>query len=255
MTTFQAQLLALSLVTGCAIDGDLASTEQKVVGEAILLPHSGTGQNREVMSTFDPLVVTVLDTDGHPLAGIDVSFTAPTSGPSSSFRFGGITQTDSEGRAELRPYANQWAGTYTVWASADGSAPMPFMLTNSAASPAQLVAVLGMNQLGMRGMPFAEPLTVQVLDNYGNAVEGAPVTFVAPTHGPSTYMIDDTSVTDNEGHASVFAYAGDITGTYTVVANVPGAPATQFVLSNTEMPAGNPRATDIAEMAMHELTP
>jgi hypothetical protein len=255
MTTFKAQLLALSLVTGCAVDGDLASTEQKVAGEAILLPHSGTGQNREVMSTFDPLVVTVFDTEGNPLAGIEVSFTAPTSGASSSFRFGGIAETDSEGRAELRPYANQWAGTYTVWASADGAAPMPFMLTNGAASPAQLVAVLGMNQIGMQGMPFAQPLTVQVLDNYGNTVEGAPVTFTAPSHGPSTHMIDDTSVTDNEGHASVFAYAGDIAGVYAVVANVPGAPSTQFVLMNTEMPTGNPRATDVLEMSMNELTP
>lgn len=256
MTNFQAPLvLALSLVTGCAVDGDLASTEQKVASEAVLLPHSGTGQNREVMSTFDPLVVTLYDTDGNPLAGAEVAFTAPTAGASSTFRFGNIVQTDDEGRAEMRPYANQWAGTYTVWASADGAAPMPFTLTNGAASPAQLVGILGMNQIRTAGQMFEHPLTVEVRDNYGNAVPNTPVYFVPPSNGPTTHMMDDTSITDDEGRASAFAVAGEMPGTYAVLARVTGAPSIPFVLSNMEMPSGNPRATDVLEISKHDLIP
>ncbi|MDQ3337108.1 MAG: Ig-like domain-containing protein [Myxococcota bacterium] len=257
MTTIKAQLLiAFSLVTGaCAVDADLASTEHHVVGQKILLPDSGTGQNREVMSTFDPLVVSLYDTYGNPLANTQITFTAPASGPSSTFRFGGHAKTDSEGHAELRPYANQWAGTYTVWASADGAEPMPFVLTNGAASPAMLVPILGTNQLRTIGQAFELPLTVEVRDNYGNVVEGAPVEFVAPASGATTHMMNSAAITDDEGRASTFAVAGNMPGTYTVLAKVTGAPSIPFVLSNTEMPTGNPRATDLADMATHELTP
>jgi hypothetical protein len=253
--TIKAQLLiALSLTSACAVDADLASTEHHVAGQMILLPHSGTGQNREVMSTFDPLVVSLYDTFGNPMVGMQIAFTSPSSGPSSEFRFGGIAETDGEGRAELRPYANQWAGTYTVWASVDGADPMPFVLTNAAASPAQILPILGTNQLRPMGMAFEQPLTVEVHDNYGNVVEGAAVEFVAPTSGATTYMMDDSSITDDDGRASTFAIAGDILGTYTVLATVTGAPSIPFVLSNLETPAGNPRATDIAKKAMNEIT-
>jgi hypothetical protein len=244
MMNFQAQLvLALSLVAGCAVDADLASTEHHVAGQLILLPDSGTGQNREVMSTFDPLVVSLYDTYGNPMSDVQVTFTAPASGPSSTFRFGGQAHTDSEGRAELRPYANQWAGTYTVWASTDGAEPMPFVLTNGAASPAMILPILGTNQFRPMGMAFEHPLTVEVRDNYGNLVEGAPVEFVAPASGATSQMMDSTTVTDDEGRASTFAVAGNTMGTYTVLAKVTGAPSIPFILTNMEMPVGNPRAT------------
>ncbi|MNC99021.1 hypothetical protein D3C83_171670 [compost metagenome] len=80
------------------------------------------------------------------------------------------------------------------------------------------------------------------------------MTFVAPTNGPTTHMMDSTTVTDDDGRARVIAVAGEMAGTYAVTANVPGAPATTPVLANTELPTGNPRATDIADMAMNEIT-
>lgn len=254
--TSQAQLLiALSLTTGaCAIDADLESVEQHAASSSVLLPEDGTGQNREVMSSFDPLVVTLFDKHGAPIVGAPVSFTGPTTGPSASFRFGGVAETDDEGRAELRPYANQLAGTYTVWVQAQGANSMPFVLTNAAASPAKLLPVLGTDQVSAIGLPFQYPLTIEVRDNYGNRVEDAPVEFVAPMTGATTRMLDDgRAITDDEGRASVFAYAGDTSGTYTVLAKVTGAPSIPFVLSNA-VTTGDQRATDLGKKATNELT-
>ena len=117
-----------------------------------------------MLSSFDPLVVFVYDTLGNPVDGATIHFSAPLNGAAATFRFGGNVETDLDSRAELRPYANQIAGTYTVWASTDGADPMPFVLTNSAAPPAVILPILGTNQTTSMGMPFPQPLTVEVHD-------------------------------------------------------------------------------------------
>jgi hypothetical protein len=121
-----------------------------------------------------------------------------------------------------------------VWAHADGADPMPFVLTNAAAGPAHIVPVIGTVQARPMGMMFADPLTVQVQDNYGNLVPNAPVHFVAPMSGATTSMSDNGStVTNEDGLAAVFAMAGSVEGTYQVQAQVNGAAAATFTLSNT----------------------
>ena len=255
MTTATKQaMIALLLAGGCAVEAETTSTAHNLSARPILLPDAGTGQNREVLSTFDPLVVFVYDTFGNPVDGATVHFSAPLSGATSTFRFDGNTETDLDGRAELRPYANQLAGTYTVWASTDGADPMPFVLTNSAAPPAVILPILGTNQTTSMGMPFPQPLTVEVHDNYGNVVEGAPVEFVAPTMQPTMRMENGHTVTDDEGRASVFAFGGDMIGTYTVMARVAGAPQVPFVLTNSQSPAPNGPIGHIAETKV-EMTP
>lgn len=240
MTATKQMFIALLLAGGCAVDADTSSTAHELGAHPILLPDTGTGQNREVLSSFDPLVVFLYDTYGNPVDGATVHFSAPLAGATSTFRFDGNTETDAEGRAELRPYANQIAGTYVVWASTDGADPMPFVLTNSAAPPALILPILGSDQSTSMGMPFPQPLTVEVRDNYGNVVEGAPVEFVAPTTQPTMRMDDGHTITDDEGRASVFAFAGEMMGTYTVMARVAGAPQIPFVLTNSGPVLGTP---------------
>jgi len=246
-TATKQVFIALLLAGGCAVDAETTTTAHNLGARPILLPDAGTGQNREVLSTFDPLVVFVYDTYGNPVDGATVHFSAPLAGASATFRFDGNTETDLEGRAELRPYANQIAGTYVVWASTDGADPMPFVLSNSAAPPAVILPVIGTNQTTSMGMPFPQPLTVEVHDNYGNLVEGAPVEFVAPAQQPSTRMEDNHTVTDDEGRASVFAFAGDMIGTYTVMARVAGAPQIPFVLTNSGPSTGTPELGHMAD--------
>lgn len=228
-----AKLVALFLATGCAVDADTESVAQASDGSAYLLPECGTGQRRAVTSSFEPLAVTLTDANGAPITNAAVVFTAPTSGASAVLEAGGITQTDNNGRAEIRAAATSAAGTYTVWAHADGAAPMPFVLTNVPGAPARLTAVLGTNQTRKTGMPFAQPLTVEVHDRWGNAIEGATVEYVAPFDGPTTRMNASTAVTDNAGRAAVLATAGDLVGSYTVVARIADADTATFALANT----------------------
>jgi hypothetical protein len=84
------------------------------------------------------LQVTVKDGSNNPVSGATVTFTAPGSGPSTSFS-GSLTAnglTDSSGVATALPLtANSPAGGYTVTASVTGAAtPASFSLTNTAAA-------------------------------------------------------------------------------------------------------------------------
>ena len=260
MKTHTNMILALSLlVGGCALETDTDEVDtiaQETGTSPILLAQTGTGQDREVMSSFDLLAVTLTDTNGNALANRVITFTSPMAGPSAWFRFGGSVETDAKGRAEIRPYANSISGTYTVWAHADGATATPFVLTNMAAAPALMVPILGTNQAGKTGMPFPYPLTVEVRDNFGNVVEGAPVQFIAPTHGPTTHMTEGgNSVTDDEGRAAVFATAGDMIGSYTVTAKVPGAPSVTFSLANTGEQRFFPNILNVEHLPTFELVP
>jgi hypothetical protein len=110
---------------------------------------------------------------------------------------------------------------------------MPFVLTNTAAAPAMVHPVAGDGQWRLVGMPFSQPLTVEVRDEFGNRVTDAPVVFEAPMSGPTMEMMTDAStLTDDEGRAAVFVRAGIVPGTYIVTAHVTGAPSAQFRLSN-----------------------
>ncbi|MDQ3299584.1 MAG: Ig-like domain-containing protein, partial [Myxococcota bacterium] len=108
-----------------------------------------------------------------------------------------------------------------------------FVLRNQAAAPAIMLPVIGTNQARPLGELFPHALTVAVYDSYGNAVENAPVVFEAPTTGATTDMTNPSTITNEDGHASVVATAGRIAGTYTVNARVKGAPSIPFVLKNT----------------------
>lgn len=229
-------LVAIALAAGagaCVTDAATTAVDQELAGSPILLPWSGTGQDRAVMDTFEPLVVELHDTYGQPIAHTNVWFSAPATGASAWLALGGLVQTDTTGRASIIARANATAGTYVVYAEVDGADPIPFVLTNLAGPPALATPVAGTGQRYLVGLPFPAPLELAVTDSYGNAVAGTTVQFVAPTAGATTSMTSEGLViTDAGGHARVTATAGTIAGTYTVSAHVAGAPPVPFVLTN-----------------------
>jgi len=91
---------------------------------------SGTPKSTNINTPFtDPLVVEVRDIAGNPLAGYDVTFTAPGAGASAQLTL--PAQTDGAGRTQVSAQANAVAGTYAVVATAFGaSTNAVFMLTN-----------------------------------------------------------------------------------------------------------------------------
>lgn len=101
-----------------------------------ITPVGGAVQSAMVGTAFAaPLAATVIGTNGQPVAGAMVTFTAPGAEPTGSFPGGAATVTvtaDAGGVATSPPFAaGQQAGSYAVLASANGAAQAAsFTLTN-----------------------------------------------------------------------------------------------------------------------------
>ena len=212
---------------------------------ATITATSGTPQTATVGSAFAaPLVATVLDSGSHPVSGVLVTFTAPSSGASATFA--GATNiatatTNASGMATSPILtANATTGAYTVTASVAGvSTPANFSLTNAAAVPATITATSGTPQSAPIHTAFAAPLVATVLDSASHPVSGAVVTFTAPVSGASgtfagTNTNTATATTNASGAATSPVFTANGTaGSYTVTASVPGVstPA-NFSLTN-----------------------
>jgi ELWxxDGT repeat protein len=193
----------------------------------------GNNQNTTVNTAFaNPLQVEVLDQFNEGMAGVTVSFAAPASGASATLSSSTAT-TGSNGQAQVTATANTIAGTYTVTASVN-SLTASFTLTNNPAAPAALQIVSGNNQNTTVNTAFANPLVVQLVDQYGNAVSqsGVSVTFTAPSSGASATLSSSTVNTDANGQAQVTATANTIAGSYQVQVTSGSLTGVQFSLTN-----------------------
>ncbi|QBB69241.1 hypothetical protein ELE36_01960 [Pseudolysobacter antarcticus] len=99
---------------------------------------SGTPQSALANAAFpSPLVAVVTDSDGNPVSGVPVTFSAPNSGASGTFPGASLTaiaNTNGIGVASSPVFtANATLGTYVVTASISGpAAPVSYNLSNVA---------------------------------------------------------------------------------------------------------------------------
>jgi hypothetical protein len=146
----------------------------------------GTPQTAQLDAAFaEPLQVALVNTNGCPVtavAGTPVTFQAPASGPSATFKASGsdtlTVGAGSQGSAQAGPLtANDTPGSYAITAtSAYGS--VSFSLTNTAAGlPTSITPTTPASQAALVKTRYAEPLAVRVTDANGTPVVGAPVTF------------------------------------------------------------------------------
>ena len=114
-----------------------------------------------------------------------------------------------------------------------GSASPTVSQVVGAGTPTALAVVSGSAQDAAVATGFATSLAVQVLDAYGNAVPGVPVTFTAPAAGASCALSAVTLPTDASGQATVEASANTTAGAYQVTASAAGvALPVAFALTN-----------------------
>lgn len=202
---------------------------------------SGGGQNATAGSPFSsPVGLNVMDQYGNLVSGVQVTFTPPSTGASSTFSPNPAT-TDANGEISVTATANTIAGTYDVEVSVSGvSPPTTFQLTNTAGPAAQLGNASGGGQGAEVGNPFTNPVGLQVQDQYGNGVSGISVTFSAPSTGASSAFTPNPATSDANGMVSVVAEANTIAGTYDVDASVSGiATPITFELTNNAGPAAS----------------
>ncbi|ANB18646.1 S8 family serine peptidase [Dokdonella koreensis] len=118
---------------------------------ATLSALGGSGQSAALNAAFPvPLSVQVLNSQGQPLAGANVDFTAPATGASTALSQARVT-TDANGYAAVQAVANASAGTYAVTASVSGVTPAQFVLTNLAASTDLAIEVRSLRGYAQRG--------------------------------------------------------------------------------------------------------
>ena len=91
-----------------------------------------------------------------------------------------------------------------------------------AAAAEVLAIVAGRGQTAMVGSAFAQKLTVQVSDRFGNPVAGEPVTFAVPSAGAGGVLDNTLVLTDAAGQATATVQANDIAGSYEAIASVAG---------------------------------
>lgn len=185
-----------------------------------------------------PLTARVTDRLGNPVAGIPITFTAPTDGPSADLTVVGNGLSDATGRTSVMAMANLTAGGFQVVATSTAipSVSASFLLTNTEDAPGTLTATAGGGQSVAVATAFANRLEVLVVDRFNNPVPNASVTFRAPPSTQATATFDNAgvAVTGTNGRASIRALAGQIVGTYVVTAEVNGAATTaSFQLTNT----------------------
>ena len=207
---------------------------------------SGSPQSATVATAFaNALVATVTDQYGNAVSGATVTFAAPASGASGTFSStSNRTSTavsSSTGLATSSTFtANTAAGAYNVTATATGTNTANFALTNTAKTTGDtLTIVSGSPQSATVAATFANPLVVQDVDQYGNPVSGATVTFTAPASGDSgtfssTSTRTSTATIGTNGQATSSTFTANTTagGPYNVSASTSGSGTVNFALTN-----------------------
>ena len=194
-----------------------------------------------------PFVVSVLDQDDAPLAGVAVTFSVTAGGgllsstsDANSCTIGSSTSsttvtTDANGQAATRLTLGSEPGTNTVSATVEGLESVTFTATaTEQAMPHSLTKVCGDSQEGTAIVLLDEPLVVLVSDEEGAAMAGVVVSF-AVTAGGGT-LSDTTATTDANGRAATRLTLGIEAGTNTVAATVEGVEPVTFTATAQESP-------------------
>ena len=177
---------------------------------------SGDEQQGPVGVQLDhPLVVSVLDQDGNPFSGADVTFAVTGGGGALSTT---IATTQRNGRAASILTLGSNPGTNTVEVSVAGGAHLTFTAV-AMGIPKTLTKLSGDEQQGPAGAALADSFVVEVRDRNNNPLEGAQVTFTV-TKGEGT-LSTTTAITDTSGRAASALTLGSEPGINIVLARTP----------------------------------
>ena len=176
------------------------------------------------------LVVQLTDAFGNVLPDFSpVTWTVLSTGVPATLQGGGstfVTGTDSTGSSSTLVTLGSTVGVVIVQASAGGiSASFSLTVASTAAAIQQ---ISGNNQSAFINTAFSAPLLVKVVDNQGNGVPGAPVTFAVASG--SAVIGTPSTTTDATGAASTSVTAGSAAGNISIVATS-GTFTTTFTLT------------------------
>jgi hypothetical protein len=206
--------LAAVLVAGCASD---SLTLPKDGDPAFVTIVHGNGQRAPAGTRLgDSLVILVTDGSSRPVTNQALTF-VPSAGGSVE---PASVLTNGEGKAVFRWVLGPQSGEQTLDAALGASGPKVTFVASAIPGPVKTMAVMaGDGQFAPVGTPLPQPLSVRLLDRFGNSVSGAVVRWQV-----SAGRLSHTSVTTApDGSASVVWTLGATVGTQTATATFQGA--------------------------------
>ena len=191
----------------------------------------------------NPFVIEVRDQYDAPMASVTVTFAVSDGGGSLSSE---MVMTDANGRAESTLTLGSEPGTNTVEASVEGiSRTQVFSAEASLPPPVPTVLsiVSGDNQSGLTGEVLANPLVIEVRDQYDDPMAEVTVTFAVSDGGGS--LSSEMVMTDANGRAECTLTLGSEPGTNTVEASVEGISQTEVFSAEASLPLPAPTTLSI----------
>ena len=194
-----------------------------------ITPLSGGGQTTVVGATYSsPLKALLQDAFMNPIPGAAVTFAAPPPGGASvSFGSSATVMTDVNGIATSPTMtANGQVGAFQVTASTTGAAASAtFSLTN-VVGPANELAFIQQPTNTAGGAMITPPVTVQVEDSFGNAVQTVNIPVTLQVNPVVARMLTPLSfaaqLTDANGLATFPSLSISQVGQYQFVAESSG---------------------------------
>ena len=207
-----------------------------VIATPTLSISSGNNQTGLTSTVADlPLVVTLLDGSGAPIAGQTINWAISGAGTLST----ASTATNGAGQTQVTLSFAASAGPIKVIASTGGGvAPVTFSATAVSGS---IGIASGDGQIGPINTTLPLPLKVKVnLPSVSPAAagrvriqasNGVPVTYTVTSGGGS--VSTTTVLTDSNGEAATLFTLGPVPGTQTVRASIPGGSNITFTATAT----------------------
>ena len=183
---------------------------------------SGGKQSAQVTTSLPaPLVPRVTDQYGNGIPGVSVTFS--DAGVGGNFSANPVI-TNSVGKASTIYTTATKAGPISLTAVASGFPTLKISATATAGPATSATAIAGNSQTGPPSTALPQVLTVQISDQYGNAVPGVSVNFDDGGAGGS--FSGSPVATDSTGKASSSYTTPPTTGTISITASAGSASAT-----------------------------
>jgi len=176
----------VSLLVAAAAWGCGGSTEPKkdVIPATITASTTDTLRAAAGTTINTLLTVTVKNAAGQPIENTPVTFAVATGGGTLS---GTAVQTDTAGNASTTWTLGRTAGVQTITATSGAAPGVTFVAVAGAGNASTLTKVDGAdNQTATAGGTVPVNPSVKVADQFGNAVAGVLVTFIAGNGGVVT---------------------------------------------------------------------
>jgi hypothetical protein len=212
--------------------GDLVLPDDGV--PAAIAAVRGEAQTGTVGSPLaDSIVVQVTDGAGRPVADLSVEFAVPPGGSAGEV-IPDTARTGGDGRAGAEWVLGEQAGSQVVDARVVGADQIAVSFTASARAAAAhaIVALSGDEQTATVGTALPDSLVVQVNDQFGNPVSGAPVEWSAEPGSITPRTVE----TDADGRAAARRVLGTTAGTQTAAASAPQLAGSPVIFTHTGIP-------------------